>query len=54
MDLTVIFEHFLEIFGKFVTKNAIKRGFWGGLGRNISKISKKYPFLGEKYFYKWP
>ena len=34
---------FLEIFGKFVDKNAIKSDFWGGHGRNISKISKKYP-----------
>ena len=35
-----IFQPFLEIFGKFVNKNAIKSVFWGGHGRNISKISK--------------
>ena len=40
-------KHFEYIFGKLVNKNAIKSGFWGGLGRNISKISKKCPFLGE-------
>ena len=40
-----IFEHFLEIFGNFVNKNAIKRDFWGGLGRYISKISKNAHFF---------
>ena len=37
-------EYFLNIFGKFVNKNAIKSGFWGDLGRNIPKISKKTIF----------
>ena len=32
-----IFEHFFEIFGKFVNKNAIKSDFWGVVGRYISK-----------------
>jgi len=51
---------FLDIFGKFVNKNAVKSGFWGGLGRSISKISKNAHFLEKiifnygknlKYFY---
>ena len=31
-----------------------KRGFLGGLGRHISKISKKFPFFGKNYFYQRP
>ena len=46
-----IFEHFFEIFGKFVNKNAIKSDFWGVVCRYISKISKKSSILGKKYFY---
>ena len=34
-------EHFFEIFGKFVNRNAIKSDCWGVVGRCISKISKK-------------
>ena len=29
----------------------MKSGFRGGLCRSISKITKKYQILGEKYFY---
>ena len=28
--------------------------FWGVVGRYISKISKKSPFLGKKYIYQLP
>ena len=45
---------FFEIFGKFVNKNAIKSDFWSAVGRYISKISKKSPFLGKKYIYQLP
>ena len=41
-----MFSTFFEIFGKFVDKNEIKSDFWGGIGRYVTKISKKYPFLG--------
>ena len=41
------FEHFLEISGKFVYKEAIKSVFWGVVGRFISKISKD-TFFGRK------
>ena len=35
----------LSVFWKFINKNAIKSGFEGGIGRNISKTSKKCPFF---------
>ena len=41
---------FLDIFGKFVNKNAVKSGFWDGLGRSISKISKNAHFLEKIIF----
>ena len=46
-----IFEHFFEILGKFVIKNAIKSDFLGDLCRSISKIFEKSSFLAKKYFY---
>ena len=46
-----ILSTFFEVFGKFVNKNAIKSDFWGVVCRYISKISKKSPILGKKYFY---
>ena len=49
----IIFEHFFEIFVKFVNKNAIKSDFWGDLCRSISKIFEKSSFLAKKYFYKF-
>ena len=45
-----IFEHFFRNFWKFVSKNAIKIGFLGGVGRYISTTSKTTNF-GEKYIY---
>ena len=36
---------FWNFFGKFIDKNAIKSVFWGGLRRNISKVSTKCPFF---------
>ena len=36
---------FFEIFGKFANKNTTKSDFWCGVGRFISKISKKYPLV---------
>ena len=50
----MFFQYFLEKFGKFLDKNSIKNNFWGVLGRNISKISKKFPYLREKYLYQRP
>ena len=40
----IFFEPFLDIYGQLVNENWIKRGFWGGLGRNISKFRKKANF----------
>ena len=42
-----ILSTFFESFGKFVNKNAIKKDFWGIVGRYISNISKNSPFWGE-------
>ena len=39
-----ILSTFYEIFGKFANKDAIKRDFWGGVGRHISKFSKNTHF----------
>ena len=35
------FEHFCQIFGKFVNKNVVKSDFWGVICRYISKGLKK-------------
>ena len=40
------FEHFFEVFGKFVNKSAIKSDFGGGVGRYIYWILKEI----ELYF----
>ena len=46
----------LSVFWKFINKNAIKSGFEGGIGRNISKTSKKCPFFSKlsRYIYQDP